>query len=628
MAHSFDGKILHVDLTHGTITVEEPPESFYRTYGGGSAMGVHYVLKETPPKVDALAPENTFTLMIGVPTGLAISGNSRVTATAKSPLTGTIGDAQAGGYWPAELKFAGFDGIVIKGKSPKPAYLWIHEGKAELRDASKLWGKITGEVQDAIQKELGDEKIQVLQIGPAGEKLSRIACLINMCCRANGRTGMGAVMGSKNLKAVAVRGTQRPAVADPEGFHKVVKQAKARLPSTEGLGVYGTAGVVSPQNAGGTLPTHNWDMGQFADHEKINGETMADTILKDRDTCYACAIRCKRVLDTDYKGTPIVPRYGGPEYETIATFGSYCDVNDLKAISLANQICNQYGLDTIACGATIAFAMDCFEHELITTKDTGGIELKFGHADAMVKMTEMMARRQGFGVILADGAARAARHIGKNAADYLVTVKGGEAPAHMPQAKKSLALIYACNPFGMDHMSHEHDPSYEAGAGAEALRRMALLGLTKPQPPGSLNEEKVNLAWTTQKLFSALDSYNLCQFCWGASWQLCGPDNLAALLEAATGWDVTVDEILKVGERRINLMRAFNAREGFTREDDRLPKKLLVPLQGTGPTAGVKFDAREFEHVKDLYYQHAGWDVKTGNPTKQHLKSLGLDWIK
>jgi len=631
MPNSYNRKILHVDLTHGKTWVEEPPESFYRTYGGGSAMGMFYILKEVPPGVDAMAPENVLTLFVGPSTGVGISGQSRVVANAKSPLTGAIGDAQAGGFWPAELKFAGFDGIVIRGKSLKPVYLWIRDGKAELRDAAHLWGKVTGEVESVLREELGDKRIQVLQIGPAGEKLDHIACLINMCNRANGRTGMGAVMGSKNLKAVAVRGTHRLKTADPKAITKLGRLGKENaesIPDVRGLGINGTADIVPYQQTTGTLPTRNWNEGQFEGYQQISGETMSATILKERDTCYGCLVRCKRVVETQFEGTAVVPLYGGPEYETVSTMGSYCGVSDLNAVALANQLCNAYGLDTISCGATVAFAMECFENGLITEKDTGGITLKFGNAAALVRMVELIGKREGFGAVLADGSQRAAEHIGKNASDYLITVKGEEAPAHMPHAKKSLSIIYAVNPFGADHQSHEHDPLYEDGSAPLYLKRMAMIGLDKPQPPGSLNEEKVRLTYITQLFFSALDSYSLCQFVWGPSWEVYGPDDTIEMLRAATGWDITLDEFMKVGERRLNMMRAFNAREGIDRRADILPKKLSKPLQGSGPTAGISFDPKENEHWRELYYKMAGWDIHSGNPTQAKLNSLGLDWVK
>ena len=390
MPNGYHGKILHVNLTLRTLTTEEPSEAFYRMYMGGSALNLHYLLTEMPPGVDPLGPDNILGLSVGVATGVPISGQSRMTATAKSPLTGAIGDSQCGGFWPAELKFAGFDGIIIRGKASSPVYLWIHDGKAEIRDASHLWGRVTGDVEKAIREELGDQKVEVMQIGPAGEKLVRFACLINMCNRANGRTGMGAVMGSKNLKAVAVRGNQRPEVAEKEALAKLRQWASEVFPKSgvSGLGKYGTPGVVSVQQNMGGLPTFNFTSGVFDGWKTIDGHTMYETVLKGRetgkqdqegrDTCFGCLIRCKRVVEIKEGPYQVDPLYGGPEYETVATFGSYCGVDDLPATCKANEICNKLGMDTISCGATIAWAMEAFEAGVITPKDTGGLNLRFG----------------------------------------------------------------------------------------------------------------------------------------------------------------------------------------------------------------------------------------------------------
>lgn len=627
-----NGKILHVDLTTGKTWFETPDEAFYRKYGGGSAMGVYYILRELPPRVDALSAENILTFFVGVPTGLPISGQSRMVASAKSPLTGAIGDSQCGGFFPAEMKFSGVDGIVVRGKSPKPVYLWIHNGEIEIRDASHLWGKTTGEVENIIREELGDNKVEIAQIGPAGENLVRIASILNMVNRANGRTGMGAVMGSKNLKAIAVRGgDNKITAADPVRLTKLFRDGTKRIPDTPAvqfLHEHGTTGDVAGCQAVGQLPTRNFNEGQFEGYENIAGELMTETILVERDTCFSCTVRCKRVVETEFIKQKVLPRFGGPEYETMAAFGSYCGVDNMHAVALANQLCNQYGMDTISCGATIAFAMECFENGLLNMEDTGGLDLHFGNAESMVKMVEMIAKREGFGNILAEGSARAAEKIGKNAADYLITAKSQEMPAHMPQFKRSLGLIYAVNPFGADHMSSEHDPFYEEGnADDMAQRNMAQLGLTTLQAPGSITEEKVRMAYTTQKVFSALDSFALCMFVFGVGWQLYSPLETVEMINLATGWDMTLDEFIQVGERRINMMRAFNAREGFTAEDDKLTKKFFQPLKGTGPTAGVYYKPEEFDFMKQTYYHLAGWDPDTGNPSREKLSSLGLDWI-
>ncbi len=376
----YNGKILHVDLTHLKTWVETPPESFYRKYGGGSAMGLYYILKEMPKGVDPLSPENLLTLFVGVPTGLSISGQSRMVANARSPLTGAIGDAQCGGFFPAEMKFAGYDGIVLRGRAPKPVYLWIKKGKVEIRDASHLWGKTTGEAEDIIKQELDDPKVEVMQIGPGGENLVRFAAMMNMVNRANGRTGMGAVMGSKNLKAVVVRGAKSISPADPKTLTKMFRDGTKRIPdygAVQFLHVHGTTGDVAGVNAFGGLPTRNFNEGQFEGYETIAGELMTETILKERDTCYSCTVRCKRVVETEFMGEKVLPRFGGQEYETMATLGSYCAVSDMHAVALGNQLCNQYGLDTISCGATIAFAMECFTNGILTLQDTGGIDLSF-----------------------------------------------------------------------------------------------------------------------------------------------------------------------------------------------------------------------------------------------------------
>ncbi|MCO6452623.1 MAG: aldehyde ferredoxin oxidoreductase family protein [Caldilineales bacterium] len=623
-SYGYHGKILHIYLNELRLEVETPPESFYRKYVGGSAMGLYYVLKNTPANADPFGPENTLALMLSVLTGAPISGQSRITSVAKSPLTDAIGDSQAGGFFPAEVKYAGFDGIIVHGRAAKPVYLWIKDGVAELRSAEHLWGKTTGEVEDILQAELEEPRLQVLQTGIAGANLVRFAALINMANRANGRTGMGAVMASKNLKAIAVRGKLRPDVADAKGLNALAKQGAKDFPDSDvyGMGLLGTAEVLRPQNRVGGLPTHNWDSGVFEDGwEAISGERMSETILKERDTCYACTVRCKRVVEISDGPYIVDPRYGGPEYETLATFGSYCNVDDLAAIAYANQLCGMYGMDTISCGATIAWAMDCFEHGLLTAADTGGVELRFGDAGAMTKMVEMIARRQGFGDVLAEGSARAAEIVGRGTEELVVAVKKSEAPAHMPEVKRSLELVYAVNPFGADHQSSEHDPSYR-----HYPERMAMLGLTDPQPNQEMNEEKVRYALQTQYFYSALDTFNICQFVFGPAWHLYGPDDFVDMVHTITGWDVDISDIQEVGARRLNMLRAFNAREGFGREDDSLPQKMFKPKKG-GRSDGVALNSGELEWAKDEYYRQAGWDAETGAPTRETLESLDLAWV-
>jgi len=638
MPHGYNGKILHVDLTNEKFRVEEPGEAFYRKYMGGSAFAMYYLLNEMPAGVDPLSPENVLVFALSVTTGAAISGQSRMTAAAKSPLTGAIGDSQGGGFFPAELKFAGFDAIVIKGKAKKPVYLWINDGGYELRDAAHLWGKITGEAEAAIKEELDDDKIEVLQIGPAGEKYVRFAGIFSMSNRANGRTGMGAVMGSKNLKAIAVRGNKRPSVADKAGLNKLAKWGAQNLEDSDiaGLAKYGTAETTGSNQTSGTLPTYNYNSGVFDGWEAIDGTTMYDTVLRGaaegkqdrlgRDTCYACTVRCKRVVEITEGPYQVDPHYGGPEYETTSTFGNYCAIDDLPAICKANEICNQYGMDSISCGATISWAFEAFNEGKLSIEDTDGFDLTWGNAESMVALTEKIAKREGFGDVLAEGSERAAKKIGRGTEAYLITCKGQEAPAHMPRVKRSLAIIYAANPFGADHQSHEHDPAIE-GDLEYYTERMALLGFSEEQEPRSLSDEKIRFTIASQRMYSAMDSLNLCQFVYGPAWQLYGPDDMVEVVRTVTGWeDVTFDDLQKVGERRINMMRAFNAREGLDRKDDVLPEKLFKPLQG-GVSDGWVLDREELKSALDRYYKYCGWDVKTGNPTRTKLNELDLGWV-
>jgi aldehyde:ferredoxin oxidoreductase len=623
--NGFKGRILHVHLDTGDMHIEQPDEKFYRTYMGGSAMGMYYILKNVPAHADALSPENVLTFFISAPTGVAISGQSRVSVNAKSPLTGAIGDAQAGGYWPAEMKFAGFDGFVFYGKAPRPVYLWAHHGQAELRDAAHLWGKVTGEVDHVLKAELADKSIEIMQIGPAGENMVRFGAVINMSNRAAGRTGMGAVMGSKNLKAVVVRGREKVKIADPKAIN-VMHRYGCKLTLNEfTFGKLGTPGVVNFQNASGGLPTFNYDSGFFETANSISGQVMFDTIMTKRETCFACSVRCKRVVEDEKRG--VNPYYGGPEYETLATFGSYCGIDDLSAVAKANELCNKYGADTISAGATMAFAMNLFQHGILTKEDTGGIDLSYGNADAMLQMLEMSFHRQGFGDVLAEGSAGAAKRIGRGASDYLVTVKGQELPAHMPQVKPTMGLIYAVNPFGADHESSEHDGAYTPKSAAHDLAFLAQIGLTNPQDRMEMNDEKVKFTFKTQLIYGVLDSISMCHFVYGPGWQLYGPTDLLNTMKAVTGWDdMTMDEMMEVGERRLNLMRAFNAREGIGRDDDTLPKKVFKPLNG-GRSNGLTVDHEKWLKALDTYYRLAGWDVETGMPTRGKLSALGLEWV-
>jgi len=621
MANGYYGKIIHLDLTKGKVEIEKPDDAFYRKYMGGSAMGTYYLLKNSPAGVDPLGSENTFCMFPSVVTGASISGLSRITVTAKSPISGLIGDSQAGGFFPAEFKRTGFDGLIVTGKSDSPVYIWIHDGEVEIRDAQHLMGKFTADVEDLIREELSDARIHVAQCGISAEKGVLFSAIINNSNRANGRTGMGAVMASKNLKAIAVRGKTKIEVADNEKLKALAKKGAESFPTSgvANLGKYGTCMGVGAKNPSGYLPSRNWSSGHIEGIEQISGEAMYDTVLKGRDTCFGCVVRCKRVVEITEGKYQVDPRYGGPEYETLATMGSYCGVKDLAAICYANQLCNMYGVDTIACGATVAWAMDCYEEGYLSEEQTEGIKLEFGNADAMVTMVEKICKREGLGKVLGLGSVKAAKELGFGE-ELLVAVKGGEFPAHMPHDRIGIGLIYAVNPFGADHESSIHDPSYTTESDD-----MASLGLIDPQPVDAMNFEKVKFSLYTQYLVSVNDTLCACNFVYGPGWCLYNQNQLVEVVNAITGWNTSLWELLLLGKRRLNLIRSFNAREGVGRKADTFPPKMAKALKG-GPTDGLFIPEGKVEDQFSTYYRMAGWDTD-GKPTRFTLEELGLKWV-
>ena len=622
MSYGCTGKILRVNLSDGKIWTEEPGELFYRRYLGGGGVAAYYLLKELPKDVDPLGPENLLIFAPGVLTGAPAPGCSRFTVAAKSPLSESYGETEAGGWWGPELKFAGFDAVVIQGRAEKPVYLWVHDGEVEIRDAGKIWGKVTGEAEAAIREELGDPRIRVAQIGPGGEKQVRFACVINELKHANGRTGMGAVMGSKNLKAIAARGKQRVAMHDEEGARAVVRWIREHYEYQPGdMHDLGTDGGLLGLDEGGILPTRNFLDGAFEGAQDITGQTMKDTILTNRGTCYACPVACKRVVEVE-EPYQVDPSYGGPEYETCASLGSCCGVRDLKAISKGNELCNKYSLDTISTGTTIAFAMECYENGILTKEDTGGIDLSFGNGEAMVKMVEMIGERRGLGDVLAEGVMRAAQKIGKGAERYAMHVKGQELPMHEPRGKRSLALAYATSPTGACHVEADHDTDFEV-ADAGALVGLSSLGLHEPVSSLDLGPKKVRIFFYSQQVWDLCNAIGLCIFVAAPI----GPfplDKLVEYTRGVTGWDTSLWELLKVGERAGTMFRLFNQREGFSRKDDTLPDRMFEGLRN-GKLEGEKLDREEFERALTLYYQMAGWDEQ-GVPTKARLAELELEW--
>jgi aldehyde:ferredoxin oxidoreductase len=627
MPKGYVGKILHVDLTSQRIWTEEPDELFYRTYLGGPGIGLYYLLKEVKPGTGPLSPDNVLTFAAGLLAGTPGPAVCRFTVSAKSPLTGTAGKSEAGGWWGPELKMAGWDAVVIRGRASRPVYLRIRDGEVEIRDASHLWGKSTGAAQDLIREELGSNSIRVAQIGPAGENLVRFANITNELAHFNGRNGLGAVMGAKNLRAIAVLGSGKVEVDDLQavaGATRWVSQNLEGHPLAWGLHRDGTPAGLVGMNSAGALPTNNWNSGVFDRAADIGGSALTETILVARKGCFSCPVRCKRVVQVDSEKFQVDPRYGGPEFETLAALGSNCGIGNLELLAKANELCNALAMDTISAGMTISFAMDCFEHGIIDEADTGGIKLTFGNEDALLPMIEMMARRNDLGAVLAEGSVRAAAVFGQDSARFLRHSKGQEIPMHDPRVKTGLALQYALSGYGADHWVAQHDPLY-AQAGSPGLLALNPIGILEPVPPLDLSSRKVRAFYYSQMLTAAYDMLGVCVF--GAAARSILPlDKLVGVVAAATGWQTGLWEIMKSGERLTNMFRVFNAREGFGTEDDAIPELFYAPFK-TGPLEGKgAISSEDFKGALRVYYQMAGWSGDIGQPGDVKLEELGIGW--
>jgi aldehyde:ferredoxin oxidoreductase len=625
MSYGYNGRILRVDLGKKSISEEQPQETLYRRYMGGSALALYYLLKELKPGTDPLGPDNMLVFMSNVVSGVPGPGLTRFTIAARSPLTGAFGEAEAGGFWGPELKMAGFDGIIFTGRSETPVYLWIKDGKCEIRDASKLWGRDTGEVQQLIREELGDKRIRVAQCGQAGENQVPYACVVNDLKHVSGRTGMGAVMGAKNLRAVAVRGTGKIPTAHPEKVRDMIRHAVDRIPKSP-LGIqlkrFGTPVFVMGLQNGGILPTRNFQEGRFEGAEAISGETMEQTILEGAKGCYSCPVLCKRAVKVEGKYSA-TPEYGGPEYETLGSLGSMCGISDLEAISHGNEICNRWGLDTISTGVSIAFAMECTERGILTRDDTDGIDLRFGNVDGMIQMIRKVAFREGFGDILARGVKGASRAIGKESEPYALHVKGQEMAVHEPRGKFGVGLSFALSPTGADHIEIPHDTSFVADNAL--LEGIKPLGEIEPVPATELGPRKVCQFAHTQQVFSFYNSLGICNFA-AVPYSAYTLSMLAELVAAVTGWNASLFELLELGERGVTMARMFNVREGILAADDGLPDRFFEPLH-EGESDEKRLDPKEFSANLKLYYEAMGWDSETAVPTDGRLAYLHLEWL-
>jgi aldehyde:ferredoxin oxidoreductase len=585
-----NSNILRVDLTAGKLTVEGISEEHYRRYLGGRGIIAHTLLTEVPAGIDPFGPENKLIFALGTLTGHPFVGGGRNSVGCKSPLSGGYGESEAGGVWGAELKKAGYEAVVIEGSSPQPVYLWIKDGKAEIRDAGRLWGLETADTERAIRKELGDPRIRTAVIGPAGEKRVRFSCILNDITHAAGRTGMGAVMGSKRLKAVAVRGNRLPEAADPEKLRALNRWMLQNYKEKSKHWRYGTGSDMRSYEANGNLPVRNFQGGRFPGVEKITAQVLCEKYVEKMDHCYRCPIRCKRMVKLQGRFA-VDPVYGGPEYETLAAFGSNCGIDDLEALMKAHELCNRYGIDTISTGVAISFAMECVERGILGRQDTDGLDLTFGNADAMVRMVERIALRQGFGDLLAEGARRAADKIGRGSEALAMQVKGQDLPMHEPRCKQAMGLHYSMHAAGADHNTAIHDTE------------------TLDGETGSKLYEKGFAAQLT-------NTVGMCKF---VPWS---ETQIREAVAYVTGWPMTNRDLMRVVERGIDLARIFNIREGFSEKDDALPKR-FAETPSDGPLKGV--DPGKFAEARKTYYRLMGWD-ESGVPTPARLAELEIGW--
>lgn len=612
MAGGYTGKVLFVDLDSKKLSEEALDDKVLREFIGGMGLGAKILFQYQKGNEDALGEANLLGFTTGPLTGTPTPSSSRYTVVSKSPLTGTWGDANSGGAWGPELKACGYDAIFFKGISKKPVYLAIYKGNVELRDASHIWGKDTIETGEILQNEVGDSALRVAAIGPAGERKSLIAAIINDSGRAAARSGVGAVMGAKRLKAIALRGTGRVNVKEPEKLRqlrtKIVNDIKeTKSPFLLTLKNYGTPGLLGSLVMSGAAPIKNWNLigaQAMPGYEAIDGPAVLKYVVR-KYACSGCPIACGSIVSIDGK------EMHRPEYETLASFGTMCLNNNLPSIIRVNDICNRYGFDTISLGTVVAFAMECYEKGLLTIKDTDGLDLTWGNGEVIPALVEKIGRREGIGELLADGVKVAAEKIGGGAREFAMHIQGQEPAMHDPRLWPGRGAGYISDPTPARHTTSFAATLMERGANITPYPDL--------QPPQiglhdySHKDEIYSRAVKYEKVFV---SSGLCIF-------LLFVDTFPLLecLNAVTGWDMSLDELLQCGERIQTVRQLFNLREGIEPSQTSLPER-LSQSPSTGPYKGVKVD---FEAVRAAYYRAMGWDEKTGIPTAENLKKLGLD---
>ncbi len=613
----YAGQILYVNLSSGTIEKKPLDMAFARNHIGGLGFGarIYFDLIKKNPDIDALAKNNPFVLMTGPITGFKLDGAARWTIGTKSPLTGFWGDSNIGGFFGARLKFAGYDGIVITGKAENPCYLFINNDTVEIRDAGAYWGKDIYETDRAMVSDLKSETGRsgtVFCIGPAGENLVKYASIINNKRHAAGRAGMGAVWGSKNFKAIYVNGTGKIEAADPKKLDEIKEELKEVYEESifiDALRASGTPAHIDVGSLAGDVPIKNWQMNEWEEIDDIGPGEIEDKIHAGNRTCYGCSVACKK--EAEVKEGPFKMEKGpSPEYETVATFGSMCLNTNIESIAKANDICNRYGMDTITCGATIAFAIECFENGLITESDTDGIRLNWGNAEAIVAMTEKIGKKEGFGAILADGSAAAAEKIGGNAKEYLTTIKRMEAPMHDPRSAHGYALAYAVSPRGA---CHEASLNFNVEGGSQMIPEIEELSADYEEF-SSEERAKLNVACQDYGMF-----FSCCAIFCNLGAVPLNATQAISIVNAITGFDYTLDEVLQAGRRLWYLKRGLTNLFGARAKDDQVPERLMTELEN-GPTAGSLPD---IDRMLSEFYEIRGMN-KDGIPRADVLEKEGL----
>ena len=608
------GKILRINLSGGKVSQEDIPEDLFDKFLTGAGLATHYLFREVPKGTEPLGPENELILMTGALTGTIAPSTGRFNWVFKSPLTGIWAQSNSAGFWGVDFKKTGYDGIIFQGISPKHVYLVIEEDKAELRDASHLWGKSVSETTKLIKEELG-EKFNVDCIGIAGENQVRYASIMNDLHRAAGRCGGGAVMGSKLLKAIAVRGTKSVNIANPTAFKEVSKKQFELLDQhmfKVALETFGTNVVIDLVDARGGFPVRNWQTCVFPELAEINAQALSEKVLIEPMGCFACPLRCGRrseIRQGKYKGA----RGEGPEFESVGTLGGSCHVTDMEAITMAHYLCNDYGLDTISTGGTIGFAIECYEKAILTKSDTDGLELRFGDPDIVIELIHKIAKREGFGDFLAEGTRRMAQKLDKGSERFAMNVKGLELPAYDSRAVQITGLAYAVANRGGDHVT-----AYIQGPTFLDIPFLCIPD-SQIKDPLVADPGEVHILVELENVMTALDTLGACKFM-----GFCvASDEWVELVAHCLGHDFTYDDLVKIGERAYNLARVFNVREGVTRADDTLPPRLLEEPLPEGPAAGKVNE--NLPAMLDKYYELRGWDKATGKPTPEKLKELGLE---